>query len=186
MMTTIYTTRNNRPTSGNSATRAGVTLFAMPMGTPVAGLPTPTSRMPETHEAHHGWLYAIVALVSVTLILVGMGVYRYVQLQDTTSTTVATVPAEYAGVSLPQAMRLSDQAAVTGIPAEYAGVSLPQAMRLADLAAATGIPAEYAGVSLPQAMRLADLAAATGIPAEYAGVSLPQAMRLSDLAGAQE
>jgi hypothetical protein len=33
-------------------------------------------------------------------------------------------------------MRLADLAAATGIPAEYAGVSLPQAMRLSDLAGA--------------------------------------------------
>ena len=36
-------------------------------------------------------------------------------------------------------MRLADQAAATTtVPAEYAGISLPQAMRLADQAAASG------------------------------------------------
>jgi len=162
MMMTSTPRFDPAPTAGPSA-GPGLTLFAMPVGAPVTGMPTPTAPQFHEHEEHHGRLYAAIALIAAALVLGGMGVVRYVQTLETSTTAAVTttVPAQYAGVSLPQAMRLADQAAVTTtVPAQYAGVSLPQAMRLADQAAVTTtVPAQYAGVSLPQAMRLADQAA---------------------------
>jgi hypothetical protein len=115
----------------------------MPMGAPTAGIPTPStsSQVPqrEEHPEHRGWIYATIALIAAVLVLGVMGAFQYAQTRDTATTTVVAtsgVPAEFAGVSLPQAMRLADAAAVSsGVPAEFAGVSLPQAMRLADAAA---------------------------------------------------
>ena len=127
------------PTGGLSSVRtpgspasSGLALFAMPMGAPTVGLSTPPApASPVHHEKHHGRRYAAIALTAAALVLAAMGVFQYAQTLDTVSTPVPAVPAEYAGVSLPQAMRLADQAAATTtVPAEYAGVSLPQAMRL--------------------------------------------------------
>jgi hypothetical protein len=88
-------------------------------------------------------------LIAATLVLAAMGVFRYAQSLDTVSTPVPAVPAEYAGISLPQAMRLADQAAATTtVPAEYAGISLPQAMRLADQAAAAAAADVEGGTGL--------------------------------------
>jgi TRAP-type C4-dicarboxylate transport system permease small subunit len=87
----------------------------------------------------------VIAMLAAALVLAAMGVFQYAQTLDTTTTVPTAIPAEYAGVSLPQAMRLADQAAAaatTAIPAEYAGVSLPQAMRLADQAAAAAVDVE--------------------------------------------
>jgi hypothetical protein len=119
----------------------GLALFAMPVGAPTAGIPTPsTSSSQVPHREHRGWIYAAIAMIAAVLVLGVMGAFQYAQTRDTATTTVVTsgVPAEFAGVSLPQAMRLADAAAVSsGVPAEFAGVSLPQAMRLADAAAVT-------------------------------------------------
>jgi TRAP-type C4-dicarboxylate transport system permease small subunit len=92
----------------------------MPMGAPTAGIPTPStssSQVPhrEEHPEHRGWIYAAIAMIAAVLVLGVMGAFQYAQTRDTASTAVVTsgVPAEFAGVSLPQAMRLADAAAVT-------------------------------------------------------------------------
>ena len=119
----------------------GHALFAIPVGSPSygsAGSPVSTTGMPTrkgTSEHHWGWFAAIVMAVAA-VVLLAMGVWQYSTTETTTTpatTTVATTgaPAEYAGVSVPQAMRLSD-AVVSNVPVEYAGVSVPQAMRLSD------------------------------------------------------
>ncbi len=162
---------------------AAPALFAIPVGSPgfgATGTPVVTTKMPtrHDHEGHRGRWYAAIFLTAATLVLIAMGVWQYVGTQTTpVTTTVATAPMQIEGVSIPQAMRLSD-AVVSGVPVKYAGVSIPQAMRLSD-AVVSGVPVKYAGVSIPQAMRLSD-AVVSGVPAEYAGVSIPQAMRLSD------
>ncbi|MBI1350149.1 MAG: hypothetical protein GC156_03425 [Actinomycetales bacterium] len=117
---------------------------------PTTGLPTQRAK-----EDHTGRWYAAIFLTLAAIVLLVMGIWQYSTTQTTPApTTVATVPAQYEGVSLPQAMRLSD-ATVSGVPARYSGVSVPQAMRLSD-ATVSGIPAEYAGYSLPQVMRMVD------------------------------
>ena len=94
----------------------GHTLFAIPVGSPTygsAGAPVSTTGTPARKgggEHHWGWFAAIFMSVAA-LVLLAMGVWQYASTQTTTApTTVATtgVPAEYAGVSVPQAMRLSD------------------------------------------------------------------------------
>jgi TRAP-type C4-dicarboxylate transport system permease small subunit len=100
--------------------------------------------MPQQHEAHHGWRYALIALAAAALVLAALAAIQFARTYESTTTGTSAIPAEYAGVSLPQAMRLADAAALaatSAIPAEYAGVSLPQAMRLADAAATSAIPA---------------------------------------------
>jgi hypothetical protein len=134
-------------------------LFAMPVGVhttgPVAPAPV-TRKSSEDDQMRHAWWYAIIAMTAALLALVGMAVFQYAQTLDTavTTTAVSAVPAEYAGVSIPQAMRLSDTV-VSAVPAQYAGVSIPQIMRLSDTVV-SAVPAQYAGVSIPQAMRLSD------------------------------
>ena len=166
MMTIIPTGSPTSSRIAGSPASSGHVLFAMPMGAPTAGIPTPSvspSQVPHPaeHREHRTWIYAAIALIAAALVLGVMGALQYAQTRDTASTTVVTsgVPAEFAGVSLPQAMRLADAAAAaavtSGVPVEFAGVSLPQAMRLSD-AVTSGVPVEFAGVSLPQAMRLAD------------------------------
>ena len=95
---------------------SGLALFAMPMGAPTAGVPT-SSHVPhrDVHPERRGWIYAAIALIGAALVLGIMGAFQYAQTRDTATTVVVTsgVPAEFAGVSLPQAMRLADAAAVT-------------------------------------------------------------------------
>jgi hypothetical protein len=111
-------------------------LFAMPVGVhttgPVAPAPV-TRKSSEDDQMRHAWWYAIIAMTAALLALVGMAVFQYAQTLDTavTTTAVSAIPAEYAGVSIPQAMRLSDTV-VSAVPAQFAGVSNPQAMRLSD------------------------------------------------------
>ena len=161
-------------------------LFSMPAGVHVTG---PVTQRPVTggttgrdEQKQYTWWYAVIAMGAALVALMAMAVFQYATTESTvpTDTTVAVsaVPAKYAGVSIPQAMRLSDTV-VSAVPAKYAGVSIPQAMRLSDTVV-SAVPAKYAGVSIPQAMRLSDTVV-SAVPAEYAGVSIPQAMRLSDL-----
>jgi len=157
-------------------------LFAMPVGAhttgPVAPAPV-TRKTSEGDQARQSWWYAVIAMTAALLALVGMAVFQYAQTLDTapTTTAVSAVPAEYAGVSIPQAMRLSDTV-VSAVPARFAGVSVPQIMRMSDTVV-SAVPARYAGVSAPQIMRMSDTVV-SAVPAEYAGVSIPQAMRMSD------
>ena len=121
----------------------------------VQGVGAQVPRRDEKQQRRRDWLYALIAVAVAVLTLGVVGAYQYSQTHEATTTVAtSTVPSQFAGVSVPQAMRLSDAAAVSST---YAGVSLPQAMRLSD---AAGVPAEYAGVSLPQAMRLSDAAGA--------------------------
>jgi anti-sigma-K factor RskA len=112
----------------------------MPAGVHVTG---PVSQRPVTggttgrdEQTQRTWWYAVIALTAAVVALVVMAAFQYATTETTvpTETTVAVsaVPAKYAGVSIPQAMRLSDTV-VSAVPAKYAGVSIPQAMRLSDL-----------------------------------------------------
>jgi hypothetical protein len=135
--------------------------FAIPVGSPslgTMGSPVATTRLPDSqeHEGHSGRWYAVVFLSAAALVLVAMGVWQFTSTQTAPQqVTVAAAPAQYAGISVPQAMRLSDTV-VSGVPAQYAGISVPQAMRLSDTVV-SGVPAQYAGISVPQAMRLSDV-----------------------------
>ena len=88
-MMTIVPTGSLGPSraTGNRASPA-LALFAMPMGAPTAGISTPStasSQVPhrDEHREHHGWIYAVIALVAAVLVLGVMGAIQYAQTRDT-------------------------------------------------------------------------------------------------------
>ena len=120
MMATASTWNTNTGFNVGPSASIGVARFVMPAGAPVVGLPappTPTTRAPRHHARteHHGRRYAVIALTAAALVLAGMAAFQYARTNEAPPTTAAVsgVPAEFAGVSVPQAMRLAD----AGVPA---------------------------------------------------------------------